>query len=147
MKTVSGTKGGAGESTRVGADTGTGEKKEVAAAITIATGGHTETETEENTATGNMIGVKEALKESNNNNHLKNSDDGDVEILGGGFVDDVVDLVAAVKTALLSWESFMIKQNNSQSTDRPDDTSPEVYREKHNKRSTYHNKNSPNVDG
>ena len=94
-----------------------------------------------------MIGVKEALKESNNNNHLKESDDGDDAILGGGGLDDVVYLVAAVKTASLSWESFMIKQNNSPSTDRPDDTSPEVYREKHNKRSTYHNKNSPNVDG
>ena len=94
-----------------------------------------------------MIGVKEALKESNNNNHLKNSDDGDVEILGGGFVDDVVDLVAAVKAASLSWESVLRKQNNSPSTDEPDDSSPELYIEKHNKLSAYHDKNSPNIDG
>ena len=40
----------------------------------------------------------------------------------------------------------MIKQNNSLSTDRPD-SSPELYRAKHNKRSDYHNKNSPRVDG
>ena len=148
-KTVSGTKEGAGESTRVGAGTGTGEKKDVAIAITIATGEHTETETEENTATGNMIGVKEAITDSHDNNHLKKSDDRDEAIIegGGGGLDDVVDLVAAVKAALLSWESVMRKQNNSPSTDRPDDSSPEVYREKHNKRSTYHNKNSPIIDG
>ena len=71
-----------------------------------------------------MIGVKEASKESNNNNHLMKSG-GDEAILGRGGVDDVVDLVAAVKAALLSWESVMTKQNNSPSTDRPDDSSQE----------------------
>ena len=144
-KTVSGRKEGAVESTRVVA--GTGEELR-GGGTAIATGEHTQTETEENTEGGNVIGVNDTLKESDDNNHLKKSDDGDKEIVGGGDgVDDVVDLVAAVKAALLSWESVMRKQNNSPSTDRPDDSSPELYREKHNKRSTYHNKNSPNVDG
>ena len=117
--------------------------------MTTATGEHTETETEENTATGKIIGVKEAITDSHDNNHLKKSDDRDEAIIerGGGGLDDVVDLVAAVKTALLSWESVMRKQNNSPSTDRPDDSSPEVCREKHNKRSTCHSKISLNLDG
>ena len=137
-ETLSGTRGGAGESIRVGVGAG-----RVGVAVATAT--------EENTETVDVIGVKEAIKECNINNHLKTSDDGNEAIIEGrgegGGVDDVVDLVAAVKAALLSWESVMRKQNNSPSTDRPDDSSPELYREKHNKRSTYHNKNSPILDG
>ena len=93
----------------------------------IATGEHTETEIEENTATGNMIGVKEAIKDSHDNNHFKKGDDRNEAIIegGGGGVDDLVDLVAAVKAALLSWESITRKQNNSPSTDRPDHSSSE----------------------
>ena len=147
-ETVSGRKVGAVDSTRVGVVAGT-ERGEggTAVATATATRAHTQTETEENTQGGNVNGVNDTLKESNYNNHLQKSDDGDEEIRGGGGgVDDVVDLVAAVKAALLSWESVMRKQNNSPSTDRPDD-SPELYREKHNKRSTYHNKNIPNLDG
>ena len=134
-ETISGTKEEAGEGQVSGARMGEGE------GLAIATGEHT--------ATGDVIGVKVAIKENNNNNHLKKSDDRDEAIIegGGGGLDDVVDLVAAVKAALLSWESVIRKQNNSPSTDRPDDSSPEVYREKHNKRSTYHNKNSPIIDG
>ena len=79
-----------------------------------------------------MIGVKE--------NHLKQGDNGDI-VKG---IDDVVDLVAAVQSALRSWDSVMRKQNNSPSTDKPDDSSPDSFREKHVKRSTYHNKNSQN---
>lgn len=134
-ETISGTKEEAGEGQVSGARMGEGE------GLAIATGEHT--------ATGDVIGVKVAIKENNNNNHLKKSDDRDEAIIerGGGGLDDVVDLVAAVKTALLSWESVMRKQNNSPSTDRPDDSSPEVCREKHNKRSTCHSKISLNLDG
>ena len=109
------------------------------AAIAVAATTTTENETEKEIAT-------KAASEDSDDSHL-HTHTGDTEECIGSK-DDVVDLVAAVKAALRSWDAVMRKQNNSPATDRPDDSSPESYREKHVKRSTYHNKNiSQNLDG
>jgi HRDC domain len=128
---------GGGESEVITTETGT----EGGAGVATTTATETVATTGDLTEKG--IAIKVASEDSNDS-HL-NTCDTEEPI---GSKDDVVDLVAAVKAALRSWDAVMRKQNNSPATDRPDDSSPESYREKHVKRSTYHNKNnSQNLEG
>ena len=124
---------GAGKGESVVKSTETGTEGAVGVATTTSTAVVTTTEN----GTEKVIAVKLASEDSNDSQlHI-----GDIEEPTGSK-DDVVDLVAAVKAALRSWDAVIRKQNNSPATDRPDDSSPESYREKHVKRSTYHNKNN-----
>lgn len=128
---------GGGESVVITIETGTEGAVGVATITATAVATTTENETEK------VIAIKVASEDSNDS-HLHTCDTEEPI----GSKDDVVDLVAAVKAALRSWDAVMRKQNNSPATDRPDDSSPESYREKHVKRSTYHNKNnSQNLEG
>jgi hypothetical protein len=126
-----------------GAVSGEGTRTEGGVGVATTTATETETVATTENETEKVIAVKIASEDSNDSQlHT-----GDTEETIGSK-DDVVDLVAAVKAALRSWDAVMRKQNNSPATDRPDDSSPESYREKHVKRSTYHNKNNnQNLEG